>query len=56
MNAKQKMNWRRWTALLLCLLLTLSALPLQALAAETQTDVVSCYLYRPYKCRCCDYL
>lgn len=42
MNAKQKMNWRRWTALLLCLLLTLSALPLQALAAETQTDVVTC--------------
>lgn len=42
MNAKQKMNWRRWTALLLCLLLTLSALPLQALAAEAQTDVVTC--------------
>lgn len=41
MNAKQKMNWRRWTALLLCLLLTLSALPLQALAAEAQTSVVA---------------
>lgn len=41
MNAKQKMNWRRWTALLLCLLLTLSALPLQALVAEAQTSVVA---------------
>ena len=42
MNAKRIRNGRRLTALLLCLLLTLSALPLQALAAEAQTDVVTC--------------
>ena len=42
MNAKRIRNGRRLTALLLCLLLTLSGAPLQALAAEAQTDVVTC--------------
>lgn len=42
MNAKRIRNGRRLTALLLCLLLMLSGAPLQALAAEAQTDVVTC--------------
>lgn len=40
MNAKRIRNGRRLTALLLCLLLMLSGAPLQALAAEAQTDVL----------------
>lgn len=42
MNAKRIRTGRRLTALLLCLLLTLSGAPLQALAADTETGVVAC--------------
>ena len=54
MNAKRIRNGRRLTALLLCLLLMLSGAPLQALSCRGADGC--CYLYRPYKCRCCDYL
>ena len=42
MNAKRIRTGRRLTALLLCLLLTLSGAPLQTLAADTETGVVAC--------------
>ena len=42
MNTKRIRTGRRLTALLLCLLLTLSGAPLQALAADTETGIVAC--------------